>query len=285
MCASHARVSPNAQRGSLRADGSQNVESAESPPTRRTSGPSPGTLTSERTLSSKALWRSNSGNAQYSVEIPRNDRGTRIPLDDELITTTADAPFTPPPRVRRPAPAAAGTRLARLLRRRTGKSCELTALTAGGLRRAAADARPAPPRQTSAATSPAEQAIVIATATIAATDDPLRMFTCPQAHNSRRDVTGQVIGSGRWRLRLGPLRSTIGYCAIPELTVLIAVDSSRASRPADRPVAHRAHAAARPLRCSSTRREPSRPTTREPGGGRGLNEPRRIEAALRLLRA
>jgi hypothetical protein len=52
------------------------VWSAESPPTRSTNGPSPGTCSIVSTRSNSVIRHAYSGSAQYSVDSPKNDRGT-----------------------------------------------------------------------------------------------------------------------------------------------------------------------------------------------------------------
>ena len=72
-CDRNVGVTANAHAGILRLVffGIQNEWSAESPPIRSTSGPLPGTCSSEITRSNTAMLRSNSGSAQYSVDRPK----------------------------------------------------------------------------------------------------------------------------------------------------------------------------------------------------------------------
>ena len=88
---SHLGASENAH-GRHRAprSGSQNVWSAESPPTRRISGPSPRTRTRDRARSSSGICPDHSGSAQYSVESPRYERGTAVRAASAATDTTAE---------------------------------------------------------------------------------------------------------------------------------------------------------------------------------------------------
>jgi hypothetical protein len=67
---SHLGASENAHAGIRAALGSHNAWSAESPPTRRMSGPSPRTPTSDSARSSSGISPDHRGSAQYSVESP-----------------------------------------------------------------------------------------------------------------------------------------------------------------------------------------------------------------------
>ena len=93
-CARNAGVTANAHPGILLVVffGIQNEWSAESPPIRSTSGPLPGTCSSESTRSNTGMLRSNRGSAQYSVDSPKYEAGTGVVLAFGPIVSTARPP-------------------------------------------------------------------------------------------------------------------------------------------------------------------------------------------------
>ena len=71
-------VRANAQDGMRFGFGAQNEWSAESPPIRSTSGPSPCACSIDSPRSYTGVLRSNSGSPQYSVERPNHEPGTGV---------------------------------------------------------------------------------------------------------------------------------------------------------------------------------------------------------------